>query len=71
LHSIIINAHGASATIEFDDALSHTTPVIGIVTLPSTITSAIPISLEYDIQFSTGLSITVGTATVDITVVWK
>lgn len=71
LHSIIINAHGASATIEFDDALSHTTPVIGIITLPSTISGAIPISLEYDIQLSTGLSVTIGTATVDITIVWK
>jgi len=71
LHSIIINTHGASATIEFDDALTHTSPVIGIITLPSTITSAIPISLEYDVQFSTGLSITTGVAAVDITVVWK
>lgn len=71
LHAIIINSHGASATIEFDDALTHTGPVIGIITLPSTITSAIPISLEYDVQFSTGLSITTGTATLDITVVWK
>lgn len=71
LHAIIINSHGASATIEFDDALTHTTPVMGIITLPSTITSAIPISLEYDVKFSTGLSITTGTATLDITVVWK
>lgn len=71
LHSIIINTYGASATIEFDDALTHTSPVIGSITLPSTITSAIPISLEYDVQFSTGLSITTGTATLDITVVWK
>lgn len=71
LHSIIINTHGASATIEFDDALTHTSPVMGIITCPSTITGAIPIALEYDIQFSTGLSITTGTATLDATVVWK
>jgi hypothetical protein len=70
LHAIVINTHGVSATIEFDDALTHTNPM-GIITLPSTITSAIPISLEYDVQFSTGLSITTGTATVDITVIWK
>lgn len=71
LHAIIINSHGASATVEFDDALTHTTPVIGIITCPSTITSAIPISLEYDVQFSTGLSVTTGTATLDATIVWK
>jgi hypothetical protein len=71
LHAIIINSHAASATIEMDDALSHTTPKIGTITLPGTITSAIPISLEYDIKFSTGLSITTGTANADITVVWK
>jgi len=71
LHSIIINSHAASATIEMDDALTHTSPVIGIVTLPSTITAVIPIALEYDVQFSTGLSITTGVAAPDITVVWK
>lgn len=71
LHSIIVNSHAASATIEMDDALTHTTPKIGTITLPGTITSAIPISLEYDVEFSTGLSITTGTANADITVVWK
>lgn len=71
LHSIIVNSHAASCTIEMDDALTHTSPVIGIITLPSTITAVIPISLEYDVQFSTGLSITTGVANPDITVVWK
>jgi hypothetical protein len=71
LHSIIINSHAASATIEMDDALTHTTPKIGTITLPSTVSGAIPISLEYDIEFSTGLSITTGTANADVTVVWK
>ena len=71
LHSIIINTHGASATVEFDDALTHTSPVMGIITCPSTITGAIPIALEYDVLFSTGLSVTTGTATLDATIVWK
>lgn len=71
LHSIIINSHAASATVEMDDALTHTSPVIGIITMPSTITAVIPIALEYDVQFSTGLSVTTGTANPDITVVWK
>jgi hypothetical protein len=71
LHGIIINTHAAGATIEMDDALTHTTPKIGTITLPGTTTSAIPISLEYDIMFSTGLSITTGVANADITVVWK
>lgn len=71
LHSIIINSHAASATIEMDDALTHTTPKIGTITLPSTVSGAIPITLEYDIVFNTGLSITTGTANADVTVVWK
>lgn len=71
LHAIIINSHAASATIEMDDALTHTTPKIGTITLPSTVSGAIPISLEYDVEFSIGLSITTGTANADVTVVWK
>lgn len=71
LHAIVVNTYGASTTIEMDDALTHTTPKIGTITLPATITSTIPISIEYDVQFSTGLSITTGTANADITVIWK
>lgn len=71
LHSVCINKLGASATIELDDALTNTTPIIGIITLPATITAITGFVLDYDVQFNTGLSVTVGTATVDATIVWK
>lgn len=71
LHAIVVNKPGASATIEADDALTNTTPVIGIVTLPATITSMAPFTMTYDVAFTIGLSVTVGTATVDATIVWK
>lgn len=69
LHAVIINTHAGGATLELDDALSHTNPML-IITLPGTVTSAIPIALEYDIKFSTGLNIT-SVTTADYTIVWK
>lgn len=70
LHLIAVNTLVGSATVEMDDALTHTTPKIGTVTLPGTITSALPTNLFYDVNFTTGLSITTSGAT-DITVVWR
>lgn len=70
LHLISINTLVGSATIEMDDALTHTTPKIGTITLPGTITSALPVNMFYDINFNTGLSITTSGAT-DITVAWR
>ena len=67
LHSITFNNPVATGTCEFDDALTHTSPVIGTVTTP---TGPFPVTLIYDIAFSTGLSITTGTAAQDITVAW-
>lgn len=71
LHAVVLNKLGASATIELDDALTNTTPVIGLIALPATITAIIGGTFTYDAAFSTGLSVTVGTATVDATVLWK
>lgn len=70
LHLVSVNTLVGSATIELDDALSHTTPKIGTITLPGTITAALPLNLFYDINFATGLSITTSGAT-DITVAWR
>jgi hypothetical protein len=70
LHAIIINTPVASGTIEFDDALTNTTPIIGKITLPGTLLSDGPKMATYDVAFSTGLSITT-TGTMDITIVWK
>lgn len=69
LHAIVVNTGVASATIEFDDALTHTSPVIGIITCQAS-TVGNPVSAIYDVAFSTGLSITTSGAT-DLTIVWK
>lgn len=69
LHAIVVNKPTSTATIEVDDALTNTTPIIGI--LGAFAASIAPFSVTYDAEFTTGLSVTVGTATVDATVVWK
>ena len=66
LHSITFNKPVATGTCELDDALTNTNP-FAIVTTP---TSPMPVTLVYDIEFTTGLSITTGTASQDITVSW-
>ena len=71
LHSVCVNTLGASATIELDDAITNTTPIIGKIALPATITAITGFVLDYDVQFNTGLSVTVATATVDATIIWK
>ena len=69
LHAIVVNKPTSTATIEADDALTNTTPVIGI--LGAFAASIAPFTVVYDVAFSTGLSVTVGVATVDATIVWK
>lgn len=69
LHAIAINKLVASATIEYDDAVTNTNSM-GIITLPGTITALAPFSIILDAAFSTGLSITTSGAT-DVTVTWK
>jgi hypothetical protein len=65
LHSITINGSTASGVIEVDDALTHTTPIIGTLTMT---TSPFPITLIYDVEFTTGLSITTSVEATDLTV---
>lgn len=64
LHSITINKPVATGTIELDDALTNTN-AFGIITSP---TNPLPVTLIYDTIFTTGLSITTGTAAQNITV---
>jgi len=71
LHAIVVNTRVANGVIEFDDALTHTTPKIGTITFPAALLSDGPIQVQYDVAFSTGLSITTTTSNMDITVVWK
>lgn len=66
LHSITFNKPVATGTCELDDAITNT-GAMGIITTP---TSPLPVTLTYDIEFLTGLSITTGTAAQDITIAW-
>jgi hypothetical protein len=67
LHSITFNKPIATGTVEIDDALTNTTPIIGTITTP---TGPFPVTLIYDVAFSTGLSITTAVAAQDITVAY-
>lgn len=69
LRAIVVNKPVAG-TIEADDALTNTTPVIGIMTV-GTVTAMPPFNVTYDVAFATGLSVTIGTGAMDVTVVWK
>lgn len=69
LHAIVVNKPTSTGTIEADDALTNTTPIIGI--LGAFAASIAPFTVVYDVAFSTGLSVTVAVATVDATIVWK
>lgn len=70
LHKIIINTPVASATLTLYNNTSAAGNKIGTITLPSTITGETPISLEYDLYFSLGLTIVTSGAT-DLTVVYR
>ncbi len=69
LHAIIVNTPVANGTIELDDALTNTTPIIGKVTLPAALVNEGPQTAIYDVAFTTGLSITT-TGTMDITIAY-
>lgn len=64
LHSVTFNKPVATGTCELDDALTHT----GAFATITTPTGALPVTLIYDVEFLTGLSITTGTASQDITI---
>lgn len=69
LHTICINTLGGTAsTVEFDAALTHTTPVMGILNSMTTGQAC----YTYDVAFSTGLSITTtGSGAPDVTVSYR
>lgn len=67
LHSITFNKPVATGTCELDDAITNTN-AFGIITTPA---SPMPVTLTYDVEFTTGLSITTGTANQDITVAFS
>lgn len=65
LHSITFNKPTATGTVKINDALTDTTPTMGLITTPA---SPIPVTLIYDVVFTTGLTIVTGTANQDITI---
>lgn len=69
LHAITVNTPVAG-TLEADDALTNTTPVIAILTV-GTATAMPPFGVPYDVAFTTGLTIKITTGAMDATIVWK
>ena len=66
LHSITFNKPVATGTVIIADVTSaFATTIIGTITVPA---SPQPVTLFYDIEFASGLSLVVGTAAQDITV---
>lgn len=70
LHTIVCNTPIASATATIYDNTASSGTKIATITLPSTITSESPFSLEYDLAFGTGLTI-VTTGASDWTVTYR
>ena len=67
LYAIIFNKPVATGTVEYDDAITNTN-AMGTITTPA---SPQPYTLVINAEFTTGLSITTGTANQDITVIYR
>lgn len=65
LHTVTLNKPTATAVITIYDNTAASGTVLGTITVPA---SPQPVTLTYDITFSTGLTITTATAASDITV---
>jgi hypothetical protein len=70
LHNLTINTFIASATITIYNNTAASGAKIATLTLPSTITSLAPLVLNFDLEFSTGLTIVTSAAT-DLTVTYR
>ena len=69
LHAMTINNTVASTVITLDDAVSATTPNIAIVTLPAALGA--PVTVIYDVAFTTGLELVVATGAADVTLSYR
>lgn len=67
LFAIVFNKPIATGTVEYDDSLTNSNPM-GIVTVP---TSPQPFTLVVNAAFATGLSITTGVASQDLTIIYR
>jgi len=68
LARITFNKPVATGVVTVYDALTATGTPIAIITTPA---SPMPVTLEYGIEFATGLCIVTATAAQDITVVYQ
>ena len=68
LYSLTINTPTAAGVITLYDGLSTSGTKIGTITVPS---SPVPVSLEYNIYFATGLFVVVATQAEDITISYR
>jgi hypothetical protein len=68
LHTITFNAPTATEVVTIYDNGAASGTKIGTITVPA---SPLPVTLTYDIQFSTGLTVVTATATSDITVAYR
>lgn len=71
LHEICINKPVVSSVITIDDAVTATTPTIGVITLPATLVTEGPNCAVYDVSFANGLTIVTATGASDLTVSYK
>ena len=70
IHTITINTQVASATITIYDNTAASGNKIGIITLPSAVTTSEPVTVTYDANFLVGLTIVTSGAT-DISVSYR
>jgi len=70
IHTVTINTAVGSATVKLFDNTAASGTSIGVITLPSTITSVDPFTLTLDAAFATGLTVATSGAT-DVTITYR
>jgi len=68
LYKVVINSPTAAGTITMYDGTSTSGSPMGVITVPS---SPVPVSLEYNMYFKTGLFVVVASQTEDVTFIYK
>lgn len=70
LHNIIINTPLANGVITIYDNTAGSGTVIGTITMPATLLTTGPFTVQYHAQFNTGLTIVTSGANQNITVTY-
>ena len=68
LHSVIVNGAGTNSTVSLYDAISATNPIALITGLSG---STPPVTIDYSLDFYTGLYVVTAVAATDVTVVFE